>query len=233
MPMFDAHIVSLDSLSSCNNYNIDETLNNCTASCGDLTAYTSYYNVPASLSAPEFIKKPPSIVENISITESLSEGTPLNQPHAHGGLSLDIEMPRRIVHTISPACIEVFGPKNTHEHDVSETPAKFIVGSSISCYDLVSTLGRGSYGTVLLAHQKDDQRRIPYAMKVLRKVGMAPSGTQEILRELKTLGLINQKLLCSDAYSYPRCSDDDGLVFMQRFTESFQNDNYVFIVLVR
>lgn len=206
--------------------------NACDALCKDSIAYSSCCNLRASLSAPEVIKKPSRIDDNP--TKSLSKRTTqlpytssqLDRSHTHGGLSLNVTIPTRTTCTISPTRLDL----NTMEHDIDslETPARYLIGcSSISCYDLISILGRGAYGTVLLAHRKGDPRRIPYAIKVLQKASIAPYGTQEIVRELKTLTLIAQKPL-----SPSRSPSINGFAFMQRLAESFQNDKYVFIVLV-
>lgn len=99
------------------------------------------------------------------------------------------------------------------------------VASSISSYNIIGTLGRGSYGNVLLGRLKTDAYGDMRAIKVLRKNSMDQHGLEEAHRELGTLRWIADRMRSSD-----ECLP--GVGFLQRMLESFHDDQFMFIVLV-
>ncbi|KAK0223983.1 hypothetical protein IW262DRAFT_867380 [Armillaria fumosa] len=94
------------------------------------------------------------------------------------------------------------------------------VPSSISTFDIIGTLGRGTYGKVLLGTRPDDCGL--RAIKVLQKSGMHRYGMEEVQRELRTLQLIAEQPISRS-----------GAAFLQNMVEAFENERFVFIVLVR
>ncbi|KAF5365326.1 hypothetical protein D9758_005417 [Tetrapyrgos nigripes] len=96
---------------------------------------------------------------------------------------------------------------------------------SLSDIDLLGTIGCGAYGKVLLGHLHEnttpDTPRKLCAIKVLRKTGMKQNETEEVKRELRTLRWIKG---LDDA-------NGRGVNFLQTMSESFQNDQFVFMIL--
>ncbi|KAF8065159.1 hypothetical protein FPV67DRAFT_171778 [Lyophyllum atratum] len=89
----------------------------------------------------------------------------------------------------------------------------------ILSYGIIGTIGKGTYGKVVLACLKDDWDGDLYAVKIVRT-----QGKHEIEAELATLQLIS---------GTSRTSNDDGLLFLQRIQEAFRDEASLFIVLVR
>ncbi|KAK0205461.1 kinase-like domain-containing protein [Desarmillaria ectypa] len=89
---------------------------------------------------------------------------------------------------------------------------------SISAFDIIGTLGRGSYGKVLLGTRPDGCGL--RAIKVLQKSGIHRYGLEEVHRELRTLQLIAEQPMSRS-----------GAAFLQKIVESFENERFVFIVL--
>ncbi|KAJ4490388.1 hypothetical protein J3R30DRAFT_3421265 [Lentinula aciculospora] len=112
------------------------------------------------------------------------------------------------------------------------TPSSPALYGSISCFDLVGTIGCGSYGKVLLGSISNNTTGIGtlYAIKVLRKRDMHNDGVEEVKRELRALRWI------ADSVKYvggTQQSQDQnaGVTFLQKMSESFQNESFVFIIL--
>ncbi|GLB39820.1 putative protein serine/threonine kinase activity [Lyophyllum shimeji] len=84
-------------------------------------------------------------------------------------------------------------------------------------YAVIGTVGRGTYGKVVLACMKDNLDGELYAVKIIRT-----QDKREIVPELATLHLIS---------SSPRTSTDDGLLFLQQLREAFREDNCLFLVM--
>ncbi|PBK63172.1 hypothetical protein ARMSODRAFT_545049 [Armillaria solidipes] len=103
---------------------------------------------------------------------------------------------------------------STAQDDLSNVP------SSISTFDIIGTLGRGTYGKVLLGTRPDGCGL--RAIKVLQKSGMHRYGMEEVQRELRTLQLIAEQPMSRS-----------GAAFLQNMVEAFENERFVFIVLVR
>lgn len=103
---------------------------------------------------------------------------------------------------------------STAQDDLSNVP------SSISTFDIIGTLGRGTYGKVLLGTRPDDCGL--RAIKVLQKSRMHRYGMEEVQRELRTLQLIAEQPVSRS-----------GAPFLQNMVEAFENERFVFIVLVR
>lgn len=103
---------------------------------------------------------------------------------------------------------------------------------SISCFDLIGTVGCGSYGKVLLGNLSSETTGSSslHAIKVLRKRDMHRDGVEEVKRELRALRWIADTIKYNDA---THSQTIQGVSFLQKMSETFQNDNYVFIVLVR
>ncbi len=107
-------------------------------------------------------------------------------------------------------------PDNPNLSSLAETS----LPSSISSFEIIGTLGRGTYGKVLLG----SHARAPglHAIKVLQKTGMHRYGIEEVERELRTLRSF------SDA-----SASDPRTAFLQNMLGTFSDDRFVFIVLVR
>ncbi|KAL0576118.1 hypothetical protein V5O48_005865 [Marasmius crinis-equi] len=105
------------------------------------------------------------------------------------------------------------------------SPGNTPLKPSISSFSIVGTLGSGAHGKVLLGHLGGQSNtRELHAIKVLRRDGSNRFGVEEVKRELKTLRWITET-------SGSRNAGNRGIKFLQRMTESFKNDRYVFIVL--
>ncbi|KAG7442928.1 kinase-like protein [Guyanagaster necrorhizus] len=100
---------------------------------------------------------------------------------------------------------------STTQNDLSNLPP------SILAFDIIGTLGRGTYGKVLLGTRPDGSGL--RAIKVLQKSGMHRYGMEEVRRELRTLQLIAEQPMSTS-----------GAVFLQNMVESFENERFVFIV---
>lgn len=96
-----------------------------------------------------------------------------------------------------------------------------ILPSSISSFDILGTLGRGTYGKVLLGINPGQLGALR-AIKTIKKSGIHPYGLEEIEREIRTLHKIS-----AAAKSEP------GRSFVQNMFSSFTNEEYAFLVLVR
>ncbi|KAF9017735.1 hypothetical protein BDZ89DRAFT_369127 [Hymenopellis radicata] len=108
-------------------------------------------------------------------------------------------------------------PDNPNLSSLAETSIAF--PSSISSFEIIGTLGRGTYGKVLLG----SHARAPglQAIKVLQKTGMHRYGIEEVERELRTLR------------SFSDTSADPRTAFLQNMLGTFSDERFVFIVLVR
>ncbi|KAG7095632.1 hypothetical protein E1B28_006355 [Marasmius oreades] len=95
---------------------------------------------------------------------------------------------------------------------------------SISGFTLVRTLGCGAYGKVLLGHLDSHYARNLHAIKFLRKGDMNRYGAEEVKRELRTL-----RWIADTTKSHTTGNRD--VLFLQKMTQSFQNERYAFIVL--
>lgn len=113
-----------------------------------------------------------------------------------------------------------------------ETTASPVLCRSISCFDLIGTVGCGSYGKVLLGNLSNEATgsNSLHAIKVLSKRYMYRDGVEEVKRELRALRWIADTIKYSDA---KKSQSFQGVSFLQKMSESFQNDNFVFLVLVR
>lgn len=102
---------------------------------------------------------------------------------------------------------------------------------SISCFDLVGTIGCGSYGKVLLGSISNESTggSVLRAIKVMRKHDIHEDGVEEVKRELRALRWIADTARYVDATQQPQ---NCGVSFLQKMIESFQNEEFVFIVLV-
>lgn len=90
--------------------------------------------------------------------------------------------------------------------------------SSISSFEIFGTLGRGTYGKVLLGtHATQPGLR---AIKVLQKTGMDRYGKEEAERELRTLK------------TFSEASTDTRTLFLQGMVNTFSDARFVFLVLV-
>jgi len=100
---------------------------------------------------------------------------------------------------------------------------------SIVSYGIMGTLGRGTYGKVLLAYLKKFPDGDLYAVKLLRKTEIAPYGKQALAGELDTLQMV------ANVSSLDYAGEDGirGGLFLQQLTDHFQDDTFQFIVLVR
>ncbi|KAJ3731486.1 hypothetical protein DFJ43DRAFT_414308 [Lentinula guzmanii] len=113
---------------------------------------------------------------------------------------------------------------------VDLTPPSPALCRSISCFDLVGTIGCGSYGKVLLGNISNGSTGSSslHAIKVLRKRDMHRDGVEEVKRELRALRWIADTVNYAGATRQPQNS---SVMFLQKMSESFQNENFVFIVL--
>ncbi|KAJ4001905.1 hypothetical protein F5050DRAFT_1707841 [Lentinula boryana] len=121
----------------------------------------------------------------------------------------------------------IFAPQ---EPLVDLTPPSPTLCRSISCFDLVGTIGCGSYGKVLLGNISNGSTGSSslHAIKVLRKRDMHRDGVEEVKRELRALRWIADTVNYAGATRQPQNS---SVMFLQKMSESFQNESFVFIVL--
>lgn len=98
---------------------------------------------------------------------------------------------------------------------------------SIVSYGILGTLGRGTYGKVLLAYLKKRPDGDLYAVKMLRKTEMIQYGRVALAGELDTLQMV------ANASSLDHIGEDGihGEPFLQRLADHFQDDKFYFIVL--
>ena len=96
---------------------------------------------------------------------------------------------------------------------------------SILSYGIMGTLGRGSYGKVLLAYLKTHPDGDLYAVKILRKPQKIQHDNVALAGELNTLQMV------ANSSSY----EDNiyGGLFLQRLVDHFQDDGFHFIIMVR
>ncbi|KAG5639759.1 hypothetical protein H0H81_000039 [Sphagnurus paluster] len=94
---------------------------------------------------------------------------------------------------------------------------------SITAYGIIGTLGRGTYGKVVLGCLKDDFDGDLYAIKIVPK-----AGTRSNIPELAILEFISNISKIKDGDR-----DKWGVAFLQRMRETLHSDESFFIVLVR
>ncbi|TFK67641.1 kinase-like protein [Pluteus cervinus] len=98
-------------------------------------------------------------------------------------------------------------------------------------YVFTGMIGQGTYGRVLLGYRNDrcDQLR---AVKVVSKANLKSTGFSEIAHELSALRFIAQTMASLESASGGDSPNQrDGIQFLQRLTESYQDEDNVFIVL--
>ncbi|KAF8651512.1 hypothetical protein AX16_004708 [Volvariella volvacea WC 439] len=103
-------------------------------------------------------------------------------------------------------------------------------------YRFMGTIGQGSYGKVLLGYRDDDPHEEIRAVKVMPKRHIRRFGVNEIVKELTALRLVAQTMEYSSLEDggLSGCQmdgDKEGIQFLQKLVESFQDPGYVFIVL--
>jgi hypothetical protein len=224
-------------------------------SAGDLTACVSWYNC-SSLTVPNIIKisllpvvsapcastlapsrsdipvsSRPFVVHSLSTntSESLKKLFSRNQNSRRTTdprstdypLSLNIVTSRATKSSIN--LTEDFEPVLDMSFSSSSIEPRSIVS-----YGIMGTLGRGTYGKVLLAYLKKCPDGDLYAVKMLRKNEMVQYSTVSLAGELNTLQMV------AEASSVEHMGEDSahGGLFLQRLADHFQNDRFHFIVLV-
>ena len=88
---------------------------------------------------------------------------------------------------------------------------------SIDSYRIMGTLGRGSHGKVFLVHHKSAPNEDLYAMKVLKKTPKYNARSELVFLKLIATQMGNLS---------------DGVVFLQRLLENFEDDSRVYFLLV-
>jgi hypothetical protein len=190
------------------------------------TLAPSYSNIPVSSSLTK-----PAVVHSLSSStpESLKHILSRTQNHTS---NLTTSISRRTTGAFSTDCAlsinlvptrETKSSINLTEDFEPVLEMSFSTSSieprSIVSYGIMGTLGRGTYGKVLLAYLKTRPDGDLYAVKMLRK-NETPAG------ELNTLQMVaNAEEIAEDGVH--------GALFLQRLADHFQNDRFHFIVLVR
>jgi serine/threonine protein kinase len=93
----------------------------------------------------------------------------------------------------------------------------------------MGTLGRGTYGKVMLAHLKKHPDGNLYAVKMLRKAEMIHYDNVALAGELDTLQMVAN----ASSQEYMGQDSTHGGLFLQRLADHFQDERFYFIVLVR
>jgi hypothetical protein len=103
-----------------------------------------------------------------------------------------------------------------------------IAQRSIVSYGIVGTLGRGTYGKVLLAYLKQRPDGDLYAVKMVPKTQLVQYSKIALAGELNTLQIV------ANASSSEFIGEDSihSALFLQHLEDHFQDDKFHFIVLV-
>ncbi|RDB19756.1 Ribosomal protein S6 kinase alpha-5 [Hypsizygus marmoreus] len=109
-------------------------------------------------------------------------------------------------------------------HSLTSNLSSFIKAQSVSSYHIIGTLGRGTYGKVVLAYLEGRPDGDLYAVKVVRKANHYELGS-----ELAILQTISE-LSASKTHG---CVDEEtgGLRFLQRLLSNFQDATSIYIIL--
>lgn len=220
---------------------------------GDITTCVSWYNC-SSLTVPNIIKISLLPVvsastltpdhSNILVSSSsrpfVVPSLSSNQDHTVTS-NLTTSLSRRTTDrsTDSPLSVNIVASRETKSNiDITQDlepvldmtfSTSSIEPPSIVSYGILGTLGRGTYGKVLLAYLKKRPDGDLYAVKMLRKTEMIQYGRVALAGELDTLQMV------ANASSLDHIGENGihGEPFLQRLADHFQDDKFYFIVLVR